>query len=186
MKANYLLLMFMSIVLLSCRQTISPKQYSEFQSKGNDISNLAQTTLLANVGTAIQSGGPDFAVEFCNLNASGIVDSLSKANDCVISRVSAKNRNPLNGLNTEQEKLLWAIFDLGQVKDTVVKVEKKLVYYKTIKTAMPACLKCHGVPGAEMDSITFEKIKALYPADLAMGYKLNDFRGLWKIEFEMR
>jgi len=48
---------------------------------------------------------------------------------------------------------------------------------------MPACLKCHGVPESDIDSATVQKLRALYPTDLATGYRLNDFRGLWKIEF---
>ena len=58
-----------------------------------------------------------------------------------------------------------------------------LVYYKPIRIALPACLKCHGEPISDIDVATSEKIQNLYPADLATGYKLNDFRGLWKIEF---
>jgi cytochrome c553 len=59
------------------------------------------------------------------------------------------------------------------------------VYYKPIRIVMPACLKCHGVPGTDIDSVTIQKLQSLYPADLATGYRLNDFRGLWKVEFKM-
>ena len=65
----------------------------------------------------------------------------------------------------------------------MVQTKQKLVYYKPIKIGMPACLKCHGSSETEINAVTFEKLNTLYPHDLATGYKLKDFRGLWKIEF---
>ena len=133
----------------------------------------------------MQKGGAVYAVEFCNLQASTIVDSLNVENNCVISRISERNRNPENNLKTSADKNLWAIFAAGEVKDTIIREHKKLVYYKPIKIALPACLKCHGQPGSDIDLTTSEKLRNLYPADLATGYRLNDFRGLWKIEFSV-
>ncbi len=49
---------------------------------------------------------------------------------------------------------------------------------------MPACLKCYGNTGNEIDPASLEKLNSFYPNDLATGYKLQDFRGLLKIEFE--
>jgi hypothetical protein len=183
MKQNYYLIAVFAVLMISCKSKIDNATYSEFQKKGNEISILAQSVLLANVGQAMQAGGPVYAVEFCSLKASSIIDSLNTANNCVISRVSSKNRNPENGLRTEADKNLWAIFKTGTVNDTIIQENKNLVYYKPIKTALPACLKCHGDLGSDIDSATSLKLQNLYPADLATGYKLNDFRGLWKIEF---
>lgn len=180
---HYLMLIIVAIFLYSCNSKIDSETYSQYQKRGGEISNLAQSVLLANVGQAIQKGGPVYAVEFCNLQASTIIDSLNTVNNCVISRVSEKNRNPENNLKTSSDKNLWALFAAGTAKDTIVQEHKKLVYYKPIKIALPACLKCHGESGSDIDSATSEKLQNLYPADLATGYKLNDFRGLWKIEF---
>ncbi|MBT3382631.1 MAG: DUF3365 domain-containing protein [Prolixibacteraceae bacterium] len=189
MKRSYFYLFAGIILLVSCNQNSSKidlESYVEFQKKGTEISQIAQSTLLVNVGKAIQKGGPEHAVEFCNLQASSIVDSLNNANNCVISRVSIKNRNPENGLKDKQDKELWTLFQNNLLSDTLVHVKQKLVYYKPIKIGMPACLKCHGNPETEINSASSEKLKTLYPNDLAVGYKLNDFRGLWKIEFEIK
>jgi hypothetical protein len=184
MKQNYLLIAAFTFLLFSCKTKIDDSIYAEFTQKGNEITNLAQSVLLANVSQAMQTGGPVYAVEFCNLKASSITDSLNLANNCEISRVSVKNRHPENNLKTASDKTLWATFEAGLVTDTLIMENKKLVYYKSIKTAMPACLKCHGAPGSDIDAATSEKVQKLYPSDLATGYQLNDFRGLWKIEFE--
>jgi hypothetical protein len=183
MKKNYFLIVVFAILMISCKSKIDNATYSEFQKKGNEISTLTQSVLLANVGQAMQTGGAVYAVEFCNLKASTLVDSLNNVNNCVISRVSVKNRHPENGLKTAADQNLWAIFEAGTANDTIIQESKKLVYYKPIKIALPACLKCHGELGTDIDSVTVEKLQNLYPADLATGYKLNDFRGLWKIEF---
>lgn len=176
--------MVLVAVLLSCSVNISKEEYTQILQKGKELSNQAQATLLANVGQAIQKGGPQYAVEFCNLKASSIIDSLNQANNCSISRVSDKNRNPQNLLSSKTDKELWSVFENSNQMDTLIKVQKKLVYYKRINIAMPACLKCHGKPGTDINLATGSKIKDLYPKDLATGYQLNDFRGLWKIEFQ--
>lgn len=186
MKTKILLSACVVILFFSCNsKKISDETYAEFQKKGNEISSKTQSVLLANVGQAIQTGGSLFAVEFCNLKASSIVDSLNLANNCLISRVSDKNLNPENNLKAANEKDLWEIFGKGTVADTIIQVQNKLIYYKPIIIGLPACLKCHGQQGIDIEPATLEKIQNLYPGDLATGYKLNDFRGLWKIEFQI-
>jgi cytochrome c553 len=167
---------------------IDAEVYSKFQQAGDKISNVAQGVLLANVGKAMQHGGPKNAVSFCNLNASSIVDSLNHVNNCMISRVSAKNRNPENVLQNNTDRQLWDYFS-DQIsgtfpKDTLIASKGEIIYYKSIKIGLPACLKCHGVPGQDINNETFTELQKLYPNDLATGYQLNDFRGLWKIRFQ--
>jgi hypothetical protein len=143
----------------------------------------AQATLLKNVGLAIQNGGPQYAVEFCNIEASGIIDSLNERYSCTISRITDKNRNLNAGLATKTDKDLWRIFNQGNVADTLISENEGLTFYKPIKIGMPACLKCHGNPETDITTATKEKLQSLYPKDLATGYALGEFRGLWKIEF---
>jgi len=183
MKKNVSVFIILIFSFVACNQKMSSETYTHFQSTGNEITTLAQSTLLANVGGAIQKGGSEYAVEFCNLNASAIIDSLNKVNNCIISRVSEKNRNPENNLKTKNEKILWSTFENQELKDTVLTEEDKIVYYKRINTAMPACLKCHGNIETDINVSTRNKLTELYPNDLATGYKLNEFRGLWKVEF---
>lgn len=171
------------LLIYSCSTKIDSVVYTEVQKKGNEISGYAQSTLLQNVGMAIQKGGTQYAVEFCNLEASSIIDSLNQQYDCTISRISVKNRNSNAGLSSTHEKELWQIFQKGELTDTIIPSNTNLVFYKPIKIGMPACLKCHGNPESDIDNATRQRLQELYPKDLATGYKLNDFRGLWKIEF---
>jgi len=177
------LIFSVTLIIFSCQKGINPEVYAKYTEAGNQIATNTQAVLLANVAAAIQQGGPSYAIEFCNLKASDIADSLSQVHQSTISRISAKNRNPQNGLKTEADNLVWEIFETNNLTDTLLQAGNKLVYYKSIKTAMPACLKCHGSVETDIDSLTVAKLKNLYPSDKATGYVLNDFRGLWKIEF---
>lgn len=170
--------------LMACSSEIDRNTYELFQQKGNNITMKTQATLLKNVGKAIQKGGPEYAVEFCNIEANTIVDSLNHIHNCSISRISIKNRNPKAKLSNSKEQELWNAFEQGTVEDTLIRTKHNYVFYKPIKIAMPACLKCHGNSDSDINAATMQKLQELYPEDLATGYSLNDFRGLWKVEFE--
>ncbi len=179
-----------SFTMLSCGQkNANNKQdaetYSTLLKTGSDISAQAQASLLAHVSSAMKQGGSVYAVEFCNLQASSITDSLSNRFNCILSRVSEKNRNPENKLKTETDRQLWTWANRQDdpMKDTLVLVESKAIYYRPIRTGMPACLQCHG-PIEAIEPETYQKLQTLYPNDKATGYELNELRGLWKIEFE--
>ena len=106
MNTKKFLPLFISLfILFSCNfsktKIISDKVYAGYQKKGEGITNLAQAILLGNVSKAMQQGGPEYAVEFCNLKASLIMDSLNSSNQCIISRVSDKNRNPDNKIGLQ-------------------------------------------------------------------------------------
>lgn len=62
-----LLLMLLFAGLYSCNSTrskIDELSYSEFQKKGNEITNLSQAILLSKVGNAIRTGGPNMRLSF--------------------------------------------------------------------------------------------------------------------------
>lgn len=140
----------------------------------------AQAELLKNVAKAMQAGGPPHAVDFCNVHASGIFDSLSQEFNVAISRVSDKNRNPIQAASEDEKKLL-AFFDRNRKrKDTLLDG----TYYKPIVLGMPTCLKCHGKPGSDIDNPTLAILNERYPNDLAKDYAIGDMRGMWKIELE--
>lgn len=189
-KHRFSLLLFAAIFLFSCGRKTSQKPdaetYIRYLKTGSEVSGQAQAALLSNVSRAMEQGGSIYAVEFCNLKASSITDSLKNIYHCEIARISDKNRNPENALQVKTDRQMWSYFEgkyrQGIVHDTLIQENDRLIYYKPILTAMPACLQCHG-PAQEIQPQTLEKIQALYPEDKATGYGLNELRGLWKIEF---
>ena len=156
---------------------------ADFLQKGDTITALVQKVLLANVMTAMKTGGPVNAVSFCNVHAIPLTDSMAVEYNCIIQRVSDKYRNQANKLSEADADILAKMSSFNPMKPVLVSENGRMVYYKPIKIAMPACLKCHGSLGKEIDSKTLEIINQKYPNDLATGYKEGDLRGLWKITF---
>lgn len=155
---------------------------------GREIAITTQAELLKVVQGAMASGGPGYAVEYCNIEALGLKDSLSKLNNCTIQRLSTKYRNPadkpLTELETEQLKTYEMMHGEGEtLTPSVYIVGDKVEYFQPIMIGSGACLLCHGDPSTQIAEETMSIIKKLYPNDLATGYAMNDFRGVWKITF---
>ena len=155
---------------------------------GGEVTKLAQAELLKNVSQAMKKGGPEYAIEFCNVKAIPLMDSLSKLHNCQIKRIATKFRNPVDmpQTETEHEQLnqYQKSFEKGRSIEPVVHLfDDRIEYYKPIMLGKAACLKCHGDPGKDIAKGTLQKISERYPADLATGFALNDFRGAWKITF---
>ncbi len=163
--------------------------YAEYLEKGKSAAAGTQGVLMANIGQAIKKGGTEHAVQFCNVNAMPIVDSLSTASGVNIGRISTRNRNAANKLTTKEDRMAWKYFanhqGEGASTDTVLYSRaKEGVYYKPIRIGMETCLKCHGSRSQDIELATLEKIDELYPEDNAVNYSMGELRGLWKVEFE--
>ncbi len=178
------------ISFLSCnsnqlKSTVTEKvtDTASIMLRGDSIASGVQKILLANVMQAMKTGGPVYAVTFCNEKAMPLTDSLSKKYNCEIKRVSDKFRNPANKL-TETDSVIWRKMSLSETMSPFISSENaQFVYYKSINIAMPACLKCHGSADKEIDAKTLEAIRQKYPDDKATGYNEGDLRGMWKITF---
>jgi len=160
----------------------------EFLQKGGEIVNLAQAELLKNVTNAMKTGGPGFAIDFCNMHAMHLKDSMSRLHNCEIRRIAIKYRNPIDMPKTQTEKdqldqYQNAIRKGDPIKPEVYLFDDRTEYYQPIIIDKGTCLVCHGKPGTQITEEILEKLEARYPNDLATGFALNDFRGAWKITF---
>ncbi len=168
---------------------VEPEKPSiDFRNMGHEITTLAQAELLKNVKSAIAEGGPSYAIEYCNVHATPLTDSISDKHNCTVSRVSIKNRNPKNKAIGREENILMNTFlesslDGGQLKDTLIENDLMAIYYRPIMIGMPACLKCHGKKGDDIDEETLAAINQMYPDDKATNYRMGEFRGAWKVVF---
>lgn len=163
--------------------------YAEYLEKGKNAAASTQGVLMANIGQAIQKGGAEHAIQFCNVNAMPLVDSLSSATGVKIGRISSRNRNPANEITTREDRIAWNYFAShkgeGAAVDTILYSRaKEPTYYKPIRIGMETCLMCHGSRSMDIELSTLEKIDELYPEDNAVNYSMGELRGLWKVEFE--
>jgi cytochrome c553 len=154
---------------------------------GMKYAKSTKAELGKNLMGAMQKEGVIHALEFCNVQAMSITDSMANVNKAKISRVSDKNRNPLNAANSTElnhiETFKYAIQANENISPIVEETEQSVHFYYPIVTN-DMCLKCHGKLGSQITQKTYDKILEFYPNDKAIGYDVNEVRGIWSIEFE--
>ncbi len=140
-----------------------------------------------NLINAIQEKGTVGAVRFCNLRAIKLTDSMAIVNKAKIKRVSDKPRNPDNRANDKELgyiKRFKQMVGNGTEINPMVEEENGQVHFYYPITTNTMCLQCHGTPKGEVSLETLATLRKLYPADLALGYGVNEVRGVWSITFE--
>lgn len=175
------------VMLSSCgndkQKAISEEEKVTLKYLGDSIATVAQNELLKNVAASIQKGGTDYAVEFCNVEAMPLTDSIANNLKVYIQRLSDKNRNPANAIQTQMDSIAWA--KVKSEKTDFIEENKsgEVYYYKSILIAMPTCIKCHGNK-TDITESTQKMIAQKYPNDKAIGYQMGDLRGMWKIKLK--
>ena len=168
------------------------KQAQDFDHKAYKMKGmvLAKSTFklfkskIEQVGS--QKGLPA-VVDFCYDNAQKLTDSMGKAHNVVMQRVSHKLRNPKNEPTDAQRDVINQYLELQNEKqrlEPIVKKDKEgyVHFYAPIKIK-EKCLQCHGKPGNEVKDVVLKKIKEKYPHDEATGFKKGELRGIWDIKF---
>lgn len=174
-----------------------PKKLSEGEiiqeayRQGQQVSQAAQQSLLATLQEAIRQKGISHAVQYCNLKAVPLMDSLSKAHNAEIRRTSLQLRNTNNSPSELEEQLLEAYHYNAEegiaLEDNVQRIDQEyLLYTKPIVLETELCLNCHGQPGKDIAPQTISLLDSLYPADQARGYQKGALRGMWSIRFRKK
>src|SRR5690606_8938406 len=144
--------------------------------EGKKIAGEAQGVLGKNLMNAIQTKGTKYAVEFCNIEAINLTDSMAVLLNASIKRVSDLPRNNKNQANNAELAHIQTMKDqinLGEAPNPLLaEIDGKMVgYYAILTNSM--CLNCHGDKKLNIQPETFDKIKSLYPSDKAIGYGAN-------------
>jgi len=139
--------------------------------------------LKSELKAAMKAGGPINALDICNTRANPIAAEKAKEFNAIISRVSLKNRSPIN-IPNEWQKAVLEDFDARAAKGEDVKKmgfseivehdgKKQLRFMKALPVG-EVCTKCHGTNIAPKVQA---KITELYPDDKATGYTVGQVRG---------
>ncbi len=153
-----------------------------FQVQGNAIAKASFKALSGKLKGAVQSGGIASAIQYCNVHAIPLTDSLSRVYNTEIQRVSDRNRNSVNALSAS-DSVVFADFQANPNQDSkVMKYGENILFYKPI-LLKPLCLNCHGELGKTLPEANQKVITELYPEDKAVGYQIGELRGMWKIRF---
>ncbi len=141
--------------------------------------------LLSTLTGAIDQGGPEGAIAVCRDEAPKLARAASEASGWSIRRVSLRQRNP-KAAPDEWERAVLQDFDrraaAGEGPATLEKAEVVIVGGQAQQRYMRAlpvqqmCLACHGPADSVSPAVTAQ-LKALYPDDLGVGYRVGELRG---------
>jgi len=188
---KYIIMIPGLLFMMSCskplKERVTEKIDSIYFTNGNKIAKISFETISGELKKALANGGIEHALRYCNENAYPITDSLAAAHQVSIKRVSNKNRSPRNKADDMEDYLIKGFgIDLSEGKDLSPKAilkDDSVIFYKPILT-QGLCLNCHGTPGKEITFSNDSLIQSLYPNDKAIGYQVNQLRGLWRIGFK--
>ena len=158
----------------------------DYRETGLQYAMAVQATLGKTLQQKIKGEGTLGAIEFCNLNALAITDSLSRELGATISRITDRPRNPQNRATDEEVKLMTRYReDLadGHTPEGLVALRDSTIhfYYPIVTNSL--CLQCHGTPQSEIAPEVYSEIQERYPQDRAIAYSAGELRGLWKVAF---
>ena len=192
---KYLLLLFTTVLLISCNdnkinsqetEKLTAQDQKKYSEIGLEFAKATQTLLGKNLMEKIQKEGATEALAFCNIEAMPLTATMSTKYNADIKRVSDKNRNPDNKANEEELKYIAkfkkeAADNIESTPIVISQGEKVHFYYPILTNTM--CLQCHG-KAEDIKPKVAVKINNLYPNDLAIGYSENEVRGIWSIVFD--
>ena len=183
-----------SLAFFGCRNSnkktsnhLSDEELSLYQKTGSDLAASTQKVLASNLVGTIQERGTLEALEFCNIQAIPLTDSMSVELEAHIKRVTDQPRNPNNlAGKSELEYIQTAKTALIEGKEITPSIQysngKVTGYYPIITNQL--CMQCHGSEETQIDEQTLAKIKELYPEDKATGYDIGELRGIWVVEMK--
>ena len=156
-----------------------------------ESSRAMANTLLTELGQtlkkAITNEGPVAAVSVCKEVAPSIAASLSAQHDAQVKRVGTRVRNPATGVANAWQKEALTEFDTRLAKGEKpadleywrvvdnANGKRELRFAKAIVTQQ-LCITCHGNT-EDIPAPLLEKIRAEYPQDNAIGYRVGQLRG---------
>ena len=157
------------------------------EEKGLKFALGTKAELGKNLMGTIKKKGTLAAVKFCNIKAYPLTDSMSVVYNANIKRVSDKPRNPENQANSKELQHIKAfkkVIASNQEPEPILEEDEGVLNFYYPITTNSMCLQCHGLPNKELDTEAYKTIKALYSKDMAIGYDVNQVRGIWSITFE--
>lgn len=184
------LVLLVAVVMISCKSEEKKQQQAimkEFTEVGQSIVKVSFESLSGNLKAAANNGGLSNAIQFCNVNAMPLTDSLSKNFNVKIKRSSLKLRNLNNYPDSLEAYMLDLYVQIQKMKKPMVGkallANNNDVRYFAPIILKAECLKCHGSVGSDIKDETYSLIKNLYPQDEAVGFQEGELRGIWSLNF---
>jgi hypothetical protein len=168
-------------------ESLLAKQKEAYIEQGKAIAQNTFKALSGALSSKIQSGGIPEALNYCNIAAMPLTDSIASTYNAHIKRISDKARNQAN-LPYAMEAAVIESYksDLANGKDLlpVLEIIDDEVFFMAPIIIQPLCLNCHGVPEVNIAPSNLALINEMYPEDKAINYSEGELRGIWSIQFD--
>jgi hypothetical protein len=161
--------------------------WPEWVEKSRELSMQLGTELKAELGAAIQKGGPVAAIDVCHTRAPAIAARLSAESGARVGRTALKLRNSANAPDDLQRAVLEQFADdlaSGRVEgplEAAFEIKREGGIERHYLRAIPTdavCLTCHG------QTVAPELAAAIardYPGDQATGFREGELRGAFSV-----
>ncbi len=192
MKINLFSFFFASVLLglgaCNNQPKVSNWDETKYRERGLEIVAMTQATMSTQLKKALEKGGVPNAIQYCNLAAYSITDSLSNIHRATIRRVTDKPRNPNSAMQAQEQEVFNQFQSKWDGKQPLAPIVKQLqngeiAFFAPIGV-QAFCTQCHGKLGETLSSENYAVIQNLYPADKAIGYTEGDLRGMWHISMQ--
>jgi hypothetical protein len=157
-----------------------------FIEKGTSIAQQSQQALGGKLKAALSRGGVAEAIQFCNLNAIPLTDSLAQHFDVIIYRLTDRPRNQMNAFSPTDAEVfgtMQSAIAQGYEATPISRASGDGAAVYVPIQMQPFCLTCHGKEKEGLLPEAASLIAEIYPQDKATGYSTGDLRGMWRINF---
>jgi hypothetical protein len=166
---------------------------ADWGARSSALADQLMGELKAELGAALQSGGPTAAIEVCRTRAPEIAARLSAQSGAKVSRTALRVRNPANEPDFYERAVMERFAreievaaDPARPADAPKPVTEAQIewpnleaggvdhFYMRAIVMQPQCLPCHG------ETLAPDVAKAIqqhYPADQATGFTPGQLRG---------
>ena len=136
---------------------------------------------------AIEAQGFEHAIGVCNMQAPEIAARLSQETGWTVARTALRLRNPNNAPSREERAVLedfQARVATGEAMAgmeyaaVVTRKGKPAFHYMKAIPVKELCTACHGT---QVDPGLAAAIRARYPEDQAIGFRVGDLRGAFTL-----
>ena len=198
MKKLMLLVIPALLIAAGCTETgktgdpagnvLSDSLVTAYLNQGKAVAQATFEALSSELKARMQAGGPVAAVEYCQLAAYPLTDSMAQTHEAVIRRTSHRYRNPANAPTSAESATMDAYLSMkdngSELQPQIYALGTDSVQFFAPIVTKPLCLTCHGIEGETLNPELAAHIRSLYPEDQATGFGEGDLRGIWSIKMK--
>lgn len=172
--------------LVGCNTQPKNNKSMDYKAVADSLIDKTFDTLSSTLVQAMAAGGPEYAINVCQVKAPEITGLYGTA-DIKITRTALRVRNAANKPNAEERAILEKYLQLAEkgdsLKPILVQTDDGMHHYYKPILLKPICLSCHGMPDKDIAAATLKALSSKYPLDMATGFTIGSLRGMWHVQF---